>query len=70
MIELKRCLLSTAGGLCRVRTGGKGCSKVLDLILSAVWDLCPPTLSHKKPDVQHDFMVMDVRVARVGGKPN
>lgn len=31
-------------------------------------DICPSTLNHKKPDVQHDFAVMDVRTAGVEGK--
>lgn len=31
-------------------------------------DLCPSTLSHKKPYVQRDFAVTDVRTAGVEGK--
>lgn len=57
------------GGLGSVgQTDRKSCSMVGDLILSTAWNLCPSTLSHKKPDVRHDFMVMDVGVTGVDGK--
>ena len=52
----------------RHRVDRKVCSEEVDLIHSAVVGL-GPSLSHMKPGVQPDVMVMAVGAAGVDGKP-